>query len=147
MAGGHMMLMGGGGNPVKLTNQSVTDFQSIVLPGTASSSCTYRLLNTGVVEIDRLRGSDSYPVGEWLTGGSPGNYDARFTLLSGTLTGTFGSWLNLATSRSIGNSASRSIAGTTTVTGSATVEIRRTSTGQILGTATITLESIAECEP
>lgn len=76
--------------------------------------------------------------GEWMLTGPSSAYDARFTIVSGTLTSGSGAgvWLNLGTTRNWGRNAGAGI-GTNTCIG--TVEIRDASTLVVLATATIDL--------
>ena len=67
-----------------------------------------------------------------------GNYDCRATMISGTLTsGTVGSWLNLASTRTW--TLQRSTNGS--INASFTLEIRRASDGTVLDTATISMQA------
>lgn len=135
------------GSPVFVSNQTLTANDSVVLPGTATASATYLLQSTGVArrelfEFGTLVGTDIS--GEWLVSGVASDFEARFTVQSGSFnTGVFGSWLALSTTRTIGNTSSRDTSGTTTNTGSALVEIRRIGFTDVLASATITCEAVA----
>lgn len=73
----------------------------------------------------------------WLTGGTPSNYEVQATLVSGTFTsGTTGSWLNLGTTRTWTRGAT--VGNFQTVT--ATFEIRDATSLVVLASANITLE-------
>lgn len=78
----------------------------------------------------------------WLLAGSIGDYDCRMTMNSGTNFGgsSLSTWLSLSSIRSW--SLSRSTNGTTT--GTATLEIRRASSGYVLASSTITLTATRE---
>lgn len=120
-----IMRMASGGT-VKLLSDSVTSIMS----HPSSATATYTVDNGGGVD-----GGDG-GFYKWLGGGTPANYEINATLNSGTVTGTFGSWLNLGTSRSW--SLTESIIGTKT--GSITVQIRPTG-GAVLATATISFHA------
>lgn len=73
----------------------------------------------------------------WLkSGGNASAYEIEATLNSGTVTGTFGSWLNLGTSRSW--TLTRTTTGTNV--GTITIQIRPVG-GSAVATATITFQA------
>ena len=117
-----------------LTNHSIT------ATGGGTVTATFTLDNAGVASGATSpggTGGGTYS-GEWMLVGPASGYEARFTILSGTLsTGTAGSWLNLGTTRTW--TVSRSTIGSTICQG--TVEIRDAATLAVLATATITLEA------
>lgn len=142
---GIQQLMLGGVWQVVLTDHGVNDYDFATAPSTANASAQFNLALDGTANYDRLSGSDGTYDGEWLRYGNPADFEVRFTVVSGSFSsGTFGSWLNLGTTRLIAVTASRSTIGTTLNNGSATVEIRDASSGNILATATVTLTAIAE---
>jgi hypothetical protein len=115
---------------VALTNHSPTTFAG---GGTATAS--FIMDNTGVASGVGTSGGGTYS-GEWMIVGPASAYDVRFTIVSGALTsGTAGSWLNLATSRTW--TVQRGTPGTNMCQG--TVEIRDATTLAVLATAAITL--------
>lgn len=74
----------------------------------------------------------------WLAGGAASAYDIRATIVSGTFTsGTVGTWLNLASTRTWTRNAAAGAFQSVT----ATFEIRNASTLVVLASANITLES------
>lgn len=144
---GIQQLMLGGVWEVVLTDHTNNDLSFTISPTTPSASAEFILAGDGTADFTRLVGSDGTYDGEWLRYGSPGDFEARFTVVSGSFSsGTFGSWLNLGTSRSIGVAASRITIGVTEQTGTATVEIRAAGSGNILATATVTLTATAEMD-
>jgi hypothetical protein len=83
---------------------------------------------------------DSRPNGIWLTGTGTGtNYEIRATVVSGSPTGTTGSWLALSSNRTW----SVSVDGTSGLTETAelTLEIRDASTLTVYTTSSLTLEA------
>jgi hypothetical protein len=98
-------------------------------PSTATATVT---ISSGGVES----GADGGPY-TWLKGGSTSNYEIFATLNSGTVTGdSFGSWLNLGTSRSW--SLTESSIGTKL--GSITLQLRPVG-GSVISTATISFHA------
>jgi len=139
------------GSPVFVSNQTVSSFDLALDPADASASSTYLLQSSGVARKESfafgtITGTDI--TGEWLVSGVAGDFEARFTVQSGSFNvGSFGVWLALSTTRTIGNGATQTTVGTATNTGSALVEIRRIGSTDILASATITCEATATVEP
>lgn len=133
------MLLGGAAAQatiITLTDRAVTHTTG----GAASANAEYRLGADGIA-YTRV-GSGSYVSAE--TWCSPvdeaGNYEARVTVTSGTLsTGTTGSWLSLASAQTWTRTANAGALQSCTMT----VEVRRTGSGTVLDSATITLEADA----
>lgn len=76
----------------------------------------------------------------WLHGGSAASYDVMVTPLSGVaLTGTTGTWLNCASTRTW--SISNSTPDDSTLSAQFTVQIRLTATGIVQTSATVTLNA------
>lgn len=122
-------------NPITL-GSSYGFVHSVIDPTTAS--CTFQLESDG--DIGRVQGATPSDQGDWL---SPklgmGDYEARATITSGTLTsGTAGSWLNLGTTRSW--NVQQSGVGEKACT--FTLEIRRASDGEVLDSAPVTIQAI-----
>ncbi len=106
-----------------------------------SATASYALASDG--DIDATAGTNtSVDRGDWI---SPqinmSAYEARATVTSGTLSsGTEGTWLSLGTTRTW--NVVHSGIGTGSTSCEFTLEIRRTSDGVVLDTATITLQAI-----
>lgn len=112
---------------ITLSNQSLTDTRPT---GTAVSG--YRLNTSGIAE--ELRGTSYSTLETWLTAGSASGYEARVTILSGTLSsGTSGSWLALSSSREW--SVSQASLGQNIC--EFTVEIRNATTLVVAASATV----------
>lgn len=98
------------------------------------------LFNDGTAGYETNWGepTDGSYSGEWMLTGSVGDYEARATVTSGSLSsGTSGSWLALSTSQSW--TRIRALNGVSTCI--FTLEIRRTSDNTVLDTSEITLEA------
>ena len=92
-------------------------------------------------------GNISVPGGAWLLSGTNSDYDVRLTVIAGSFSGDVtGSWLNLGTTRSWYKSIS---SGSGSTSGIGTLEIRKTSTGvvQVSSSITITAESYSGPPP
>lgn len=114
---------------VQLTDD--TAFHEVNDPSDATAS--YSLNSGGTVSGTGISGYS------WLLIGSNSDYEARATLLSGTLTsGTTGSWQALSTTRTW--TRNRTTIGQNTA--SITLEIRRVSDSVVLDSATITLDAL-----
>lgn len=112
-----------------------------IIPGVGTCSSTFTLSNTGGASGTVVPGGfgDGSYAPEWLQGGIPSQYSARWTTLSGSLSsGTAGSFLNLGTTRSWSRNATAG-AGYTEVVG--TVDIQNDASGVIVASATITLSA------
>lgn len=141
MSGIGMFLLGAGSSLVNIADKSISDSDFTVTPTNAESSSRYELGNDGVARFFRNKGTSGTYAGEWLVGGSPSDYEVRFSLLSGSVSGgTLNTWLSLATTRNVNVSALRTTIGETTVSGTVLVEIRTTS-GLILDSATVVLSA------
>lgn len=129
---------------LNLTARTVQDVHA-VLSGSASANTSMQLQNTGALLFDRMRMADVTPAGEWLSGGTPSDYEVMVTLSSGSSpTGTLNSWLDLTTSRTWSVSASRpGTIGSTVVTSNLSVQIRLKSNHAINVTAAITISAEA----
>lgn len=115
---------------------SITD-QDIFEAGTGSVSATYSVANDG-----KVKNGAGAILETWLqgSGGVVANYEVRATLVSGTLTsGTTGSWLGCATTRTW--TKTNGASNNSTVTAALTIEIRRASDGIVLDSATVTLSA------
>lgn len=125
--------------PVQISDQLI---QVSGLISSGSALAGYRLNASGIAE---KREKTVYSTLEtWLIAGAASAYDVRATITSSdtsdaTSTGSFGVWLNLGTSREWSVNRNTSAAGVSFII--MTVEIRNTSTGVVLDSATIQLES------
>lgn len=114
-----------GGNVVSLVGDTVTSIVSH--PSSATATLT--------ISGKQVFGDDTQA---WLKGGgSPSNYEVEATLNSGTVSGTFGSWLNLGSPQSW--SLTESTIGTKL--GSVTLQIRPAGGGAVLATATFSFHA------
>lgn len=105
MSAPQQMLFGGGMKPVNLDPHTISgaDFEAL---NPATGTATFTLNSSGVAQATTV-GSFSNPpagttnyAGEWMIVEPNSAYEARATLVSGTLSsGTTGSWLVLSTSR------------------------------------------------
>lgn len=119
---------------VAISNYNVDD--SVTDP--ANAQANYRLNSNGAIEMYREQDGIYSSIGTWLVIGANSDYEARATVLSGSLSsGTTGSWLALSTTREWARA--RTTVGTASC--SFTLEIRKVSDGQIVDTATITLDA------
>lgn len=148
MSGIQMMMMGGGSfRFVNIENFTIQDTDLKVSPASAFASSEYQLSQDGVAYFNRASSADGSIPGQWRLTGNSSDYDVRFSLVSGSVTGSsLNVWLNLGSTRSVLTSASRSGIGSTTNSGVVLVEIRSTASGLILASATITLEATATVE-
>lgn len=143
MSGIGMFLLGSGSSLINISDKSVDDSHDVVSPSTASAQAGYQLGSDGVARFNRQSDGNGSYSGEWLVGGLSSDYEAMFTIVSGSPTGvTFNSWLSLSSSRTVSVSATQSVFGSTTNTATVTVQIRTTS-GLLLDSATITLSATA----
>jgi len=127
-----------------ITDRVIADNDIAGDPADAFAGSEYSLRNDGVAAFNRVALSDGTYAGEWLpAGGVPADFEVRFTLNSGPVSGTFGVWLNLGTTRNVSVSVSRTTIGSNSNNGSVGVEIGRAGTGVALVSATITLQSTA----
>lgn len=117
---------------VAISNQSAINNSRAGLGGTAVAR--YQLNLNGAAYRTNISGSLVSINGEWLTSGSASLFDvyATWSGSGGTVTGTTGSWLNLATTREWTLSATNNYQ-----TRNLAIEIRLASSGAVLDTATI----------
>ena len=122
-------------NAWPLSSLIITD-RSVSKDGAGSQTAIYTVSNDGTI-----RNHANTLLETWLpSGAAASSYDVRATYQSGTSpSGTFGSWLNLATSRSwsINNSAQDD----STITGVILIEISLTGQATALDSATITIQA------
>lgn len=108
----------------------------------ADAEALLRLEPDGDIWQFRLASSDD-DIGDWMSpnSGAPGgNYEARVTVTSGTLSsGTAGSWLALSANRDWARNRISDSPGTQTCV--FTLEIRDASTLVVLATSTVTLSA------
>lgn len=122
----------GGGQFLGITNKTVSRNQ--VAPSTTG---TYTVKANGTVV-----GSPGGVLESWNSSSSSGAlYDVRATIVSGSVTGTLNSWLNLASDRAW--SVTDSVQDDVAVSASILVEIARAGTGVALDNATITITANA----
>lgn len=130
------LLFGGGTSAaqVEITNQSIIDDGDA---GGGTGLARYWLYSDGTAGYETNWGTPQSGLfsGEWRLSGASSDYEARATTVSGTGTGTTGSWLLLSTSRSW----TKIKATTGYAEWVLTMEIRRVSDSTVLDTATITL--------
>jgi hypothetical protein len=117
---------------VAISNQSAINNSKAGIGGTATA--TYRLASTGAASRTNVGGTLVSISGEWLTSGAASLFDvyATWSGSGGTVGGTTGSWLNLATTREWTLSATNNYQ-----TRNLAIEIRLASSGAVLDTATI----------
>jgi hypothetical protein len=117
---------------VAISNQSAINNSKAGIGGTATA--TYRLASTGAASRTNVGGTLVSISGEWLTSGAASLFDvyATWSGSGGTVGGTTGSWLNLATTREWTLSATNDYQ-----TRNLAIEIRLASSGAVLDTATI----------
>ena len=109
--------------------------RTISVSGVRPQTAGYSIANDG-----NAKDGTGLVLEAWLIGGSVANYDVRVTPQSGaTLTGTTGSWLNCATTRSW--SITNNGTNNSTLSSQFLVEIRLTSSGVVQASATITLSA------
>lgn len=111
---------------------------TVANPNTATSS--YSIANDG--DIDAVNGTNTIvDRGDWITPKiNMANYEVRASIVSGSVTsGTTGSWLSLASTRTWTVERSGIGAGTTTCV--LTIEIRRASDGTVMDSATVTMQA------
>lgn len=132
---GIMAVMIGGANSLPRIN----DYYSFSSNQSPFTIALYSLRNTG--QILATQGDNTaISAGAWLPYGGAGNYEARVTLTSGTLTsGTAGSWLPCSSNLEWTRAVSFGAAAQCTFL----LEIRSAASGQVLASATITLDADA----
>lgn len=129
---GNSSFLRAGGTKVQLSNQSVSDV------GAGSRGASYSLQSDG--DVEGVAGVSTVVFPPWVVPKNlaGGNYECRATLNSGSLgSGTTGSWLALSSTRTW--AVATSSPGTQSA--NLTIEIRLASTGVVLTSATITLNS------
>ena len=119
------------GEPTISLAPSYSVDDSAVSPFTATAN--FRLTNTGLIQ--QLTSFGTSTIGSWIDDTSlAGNYEARATLVSGTLsTGTAGVYQALSSTLTWG--VSRGSTGSKSCT--FTLEIRKTSTGVVMDSSTV----------
>lgn len=151
MSAPQQLMLGGATDRVKL-NPHTIDARDLEGPGSGSTAtATFTLNSSGVAQATTVGNASTPPAGttnytgEWMITPPNSAYEARATLVSGTLSsGTTGSWLALSTSRAWSVTISVAAGG-----GSATkdctilVEIRDASTLAVLDSDQIALQSEA----
>lgn len=122
-------------NAWPLSSIVITD-RTVSRSGIGAITATYTVSNDGTI-----KNHAGTTLETWLpSGASASSYDVRATFQSGDpVTGTFGSWLNLATSRSW--SVTNGDMDNGTLTGIILVEISLTGQATALDSATITLSA------
>jgi len=126
---------GGGSTLVRIN----TNGESAAALSPANATILWQLDSTG--NEQRKKNTDPLQtIATWLLSGAASAYSCRAIAVSGTFaSGTFGSWLNLGTTRAW------TVTDTTTtggpVTGTMTVDIRLDSTGEVEVTKTFTLDA------
>lgn len=121
-----------GGQFFGITNKTVT--RGVVAP---SATATYTVKANGTVV-----GSPGGVLESWNGSYSSGAlYDVRATIVSGSVTGTLNSWLNLASDRAW--SVTDNVQDDVAVSASILVEIASAGTGVALDNATITITANA----
>lgn len=136
MSGVTCVMLGMKPNAAVVNISDVTVYDTQVSPTDASAS--YTLENDG--DIIESTGAGNADTGDWVTpkAAAGAAYECRATITSGALTsGTTGSWLSMATTRTWTVTRTNNAAGVDTCV--FTLEIRLTATGTVLDTATITL--------
>lgn len=126
--------LGASNQSVALADETIA--ASVISPNNAVAG--YALNSNGSVQ-QTINNSTSN-IGTWLLGGAASGFEVRATAVSGTVTsGTLNTWLSMSST----NSWTRvnSTDGISTAMTVLTVEIRVASTGQVLDSATITLEA------
>jgi hypothetical protein len=106
---------------------------------TGNSSASYRLRDDGVA-LTGSNGSFTSIPGEWLAAGTVADFDGRATSATGdtgSVSGGFDNWINLAGTRTWAITASGGQFHTCTFT----VEIRRAADQVTIATAEVTLEA------
>ena len=130
MSGIMMMLAGGVRRGATLpSTMTVTDERTT--PSTASFTLNTSGLYSSV-------GNQASVSGVWKQGPESSNYEVRATVISGSPSGTTGSWLSLSSSRTWSVSDST---GSGPITASLTIEIRDASTLTVYTTSTLSLSA------
>ena len=103
--------------------------------GVGSTTSTYRLTSTGIIQISAGSPSATVDSGFWITPQTNmANFEVRATQLSGTMTtGTLNAWQNLGTSRAW--TLTRASVGTSEA--SLLIEIRNAANSTVMDSATI----------
>lgn len=105
--------------------------------GAGSRICSYQLGNDGIARFRQGIAGGAYTniPGEWLVAGAAADVEVMASGLTGsTPSGTFGSWLNLATTRTWELTAINSSC-------SFTVQLRPAGGGAVLDTITVSMEN------
>lgn len=150
MSGAQALLFGIGGKRVNLNGHTIQG-KDVQVSAPSTGTATYTLNSSGVAQAVTVGNTSNPPAGttnyagEWMVSPPNSTYEARATLVSGTLSsGTINTYQALSTSRSY--SVTISVAGgggTASKNCTITIDIRDASTLVILDTATIVLQSEA----
>jgi hypothetical protein len=130
---------------VQLAPATVAGYTFQPPPTTAVASAEYRLNSSGTVTTAALTSPGTDSSYSWRLQGASSDYEVRFTALTGSPTGVFGSWLSLSSNRSVSLLATQSGQGRDFREASVLVEVRLPS-GTVLATTTVTLSAEAESE-
>lgn len=105
---------------------------------TSGATSRYTLTNAGLEQTKE--GTASYvTLGTWLKTGVASDYDVFVTVVSGSVSsGSTGVWLNLGTTREWTKLGADGAGASSVVL---TIQLRRTSTGAVLDSASVTLTS------
>lgn len=109
------------------------------MSGVTNATAVYRLDSDGLI-YGTFSGTNTITAagGNWIVPATNmANYEVNATLDSGSVSGTFGSWLSLGTDRTW--TLTNTISGTDT--GQITVQIRRISDGTVMDSAVISFEA------
>lgn len=128
---------------VNLEDGSAVDVDIVAAPSSASATAIYDIDPSGNLLVNGA------PVpGQWLVRGNASDFEVRATPTGGTVWSgaAVNSWIACDTGAPWSLSANRSGAspGTTVVSGSALVEIRRKGTTAVLTSANVTISATAE---
>lgn len=137
------------GNEAVLTNRVIGDSTLAFSPASATAVAGIRLRSTGVLQT-RRKAVYTDVSGQWLPSGSPGDYEARLTIVSSSgasVTGgwTAGSWVAMSSDREAVLSISRASVGSSSASAELLIEVRKISGGAIVS-ATISLGATANVE-
>lgn len=106
-----------------------------------AASATYNHNAFGSVTT-QINGGTATTLGTWLLFGAAADYEVRMTMQSGT--NFAGSALSTWLAANSNRSWNQTLGAIGTATGTGLLEIRRVSTGTILGSATVTLTATVE---
>lgn len=136
MTGVMQMFVGGAVMTPTQNNASMPATMTVTDQRTTASTASLTLNSSGTCTSVGNQASVSFT---WLTGAGTGaNYEARATVISGSPSGTTGSWLALSSSRTWSVTDST---GSGPITASLTIEIRDASTLTVYTTSTLSLSA------